>query len=128
MMKTWPACPAISGAPPAPGNRTFGFAYANDCRVDVGVTIDLSGPEKSDFHPASLKPVAKDLRHGDDGQRGVGELAVADRERQHVRLGADRSRFIDQHDLRRVSEPRKVRRGARKPNANEAYVFVLELT
>ena len=58
--------------------------------------------------------------------RGVAELAVADRQRQHVRRGADRAGLVDQRDVRRMGQPRDVAGGRRRADADEADVVVLQ--
>ena len=99
---TSPQDAAISGAPPAPGRRTFGCVVvaADHGRVDVGEAVDLRRAEEADVDPAGLHPVVEDLRHGDDVVGGLAEDAVADRERQPRRLGADRAGLVDEHEVR----------------------------
>ena len=88
--------------------------------VDVAEPVDLRRAEEADVDPARLEPVVEHLRHADDGVRGVGQLAVADRQRQPVRLGADACR------TRRSARGRALRCGgpgsprAGQPDADEA--------
>lgn len=81
---------------------------ANDGRIEIGETIDLRAAEEARGYPASLEPVAEHFRHRDGEERGIAELSVADRERQHVGLGADGSALIDQRDIRRIRQPRHI--------------------
>ena len=77
---------AISGAPPPPGSRTFGCVVVADHRaVEVAEAVDLGGAQEADVDPAALQPVAEDLGDRDDRVGGLGQLAVADRERQVAR-------------------------------------------
>ena len=46
------------------------------------VAIDLRGAEEPDVDPPALEPVAEHLGDGHDGVGRLGQLAVADRERQ----------------------------------------------
>ena len=75
---------------------------------------------------AGLQPVVEDLDQPDDGIRGLGEHAVADREREERRLRADRPRLVDEDELRRVHTPGEVGRGARQADADEAGGAVAE--
>ena len=61
------------------------------------MAIDLRRAEEADADPSALQPVGEHLRHGDDGVRGLGELPVADRQRQPGRLRADRAALVDEH-------------------------------
>src|SRR5580704_769352 len=81
---------------------------SDHCRVNICKTIDLRRAEKTDINPAALEPEGKNLagRYGGVGCRR--ELAVPDGKRQKCRLGSNRARLVDQNDLRRVDEPRKV--------------------
>ena len=97
---------------------------ADHGRVDVGVAVDLGGAEEADVDPAGLDPVVEHLGHADDRVGGLAEHAVADRERQPRRLGADRARLVDQHEVRRVRAAGEVRAGARQADADEARVDV----
>ena len=55
---------------------------ADHRRVDVGEAVDLGAAEEADVDAAGLQPVVEDLRHADHAVGRVGELAVADRQRQ----------------------------------------------
>src|SRR5271165_1875856 len=81
---------------------------SDHCRVNICKTIDLCRAEKTDINPAALQPEGKNLtgRYGGVGCRR--ELAVPDGKRQKCRLGSNRPRLVDQNDLRRVGDPRKV--------------------
>ena len=82
---TSPADAAISGAPPAPGRRVVGMAVvADDRRVDVAEPVELGAAEEADVDAPGLQPVGEDLGHAHDGVGGLGQLAVADRQRQPV--------------------------------------------
>ena len=61
--------------------------------VDVAEAIDLRGAEKSDVDPPALEPVSEDFGRRDDSVGGISQLAVADRQWQHARPGADRARI-----------------------------------
>ncbi len=96
---------AISGAPPAPGRRTAGCAVvaADHGRVDVREPVELGGGEEAEVDAAGLEPVVEHLRHADHGVGGGGEDAVADGQRQAVRLRAERAGLVDQHEVRGVA-------------------------
>ena len=94
--------------------------------VQVGEAVDLRAAEKSDRDAAALQPVAEHFRHGHRRQRRLAQFAVADRERQHVRLGFDRPRFVDQLDAGRVGEPGEIACGGRQVDSDEAYVAGVE--
>ena len=64
--------------------------------VEIGEAVDLRAAEEADRDAAALQPVAEHLRHRHGGERGVAQFAVADRQRQHVRLGADGAGLVDQ--------------------------------
>ncbi len=66
------------------------------------------------------------LRHRDGGERGLAELAVADRERQHGWLGLERAGFVDERQARCVRQPRQVARRGGQPDADETDVVVAE--
>ena len=90
---TSPADAAISGAPPAPGSRVVGVVVVADHgRVDVAEPVELGGAEEPDVDAPGLQPVGEDLGHADHGVGGLGQLAVADRQRQPGRLRADAAR------------------------------------
>ena len=76
--------------------------------VEVGEAVDLRAAEEADGDAPALQPVAEHLRHRHGGERGLAQLAVADRQRQHVGLGADGAGFVDQRDAGRMREPREV--------------------
>ena len=63
-----------------PGLRRL--VRADDGRVDVGVLVELGTAEEPDVDASGLQPVGEDLGDADDGIAGVGQLAVADRQRQ----------------------------------------------
>ena len=118
---------AISGAPPAPGSRTDGASYdADHRRVDVGEAVDLRRAEEANVDATRLEPVVEDLDQADNGIGGLGEGAVADRERQVLRLGPDRARLVDEHEAGLVEATGQVRRRARQPDADEAGGAVRE--
>ena len=94
--------------------------------VEVAVAVDLRGAEEADVDAAALEPVREHLRHRDDRVGGLGELAVADRERQRRRLGADRAALVDEHAVRGVRAAREVRGEARQADADEADRAVVE--
>ena len=52
--------------------------------VEVAEAVDLRGAEEADVDAPGLQVVREHLRQRDDAGRGFGELAVADRQRQHV--------------------------------------------
>ena len=56
--------------------------------VDVAEAVDLRGTEEPDVDPARLQPVGEDLGHRHDGVGGLGQLAVADRQRQAASASA----------------------------------------
>ena len=73
---------AISGAPPAPGRRVRGcVVVADHGRVEVGVAVDLRGAEERDLDAPGPDPVVEHLGHRDDEVGRLGQLAVADRQR-----------------------------------------------
>jgi hypothetical protein len=110
-----------SAARPGEPHRRF-IVGADHDRVQVGEAVDLRAAEKSDGDAAALKPVLEHFRHGHGGKRRVAQFAVADRERQHVRLGLDRTRFVDQPDSWRVGEPGEIARRRRQVDSYEAYI------
>ena len=46
--------------------------------------VDLRGAEEPDVNPVALEPVREHLRHRHDRVGGLGQLAVADRQRRLV--------------------------------------------
>ena len=88
--------------------------------VEIGEAVDLRSPQEADVDAAALQPVGEDLRHADHCVGGLGQLAVADRERQVVRLGADRPALVDQHTAGGVGRPGEVGRPAGQADADEA--------
>ena len=86
--------------------------------------VDLCGAEEAHVHATGLQQVTEDFRQWNDAGRGVGEFAVADRKRQHVRARAERAGFVDQHDVGRVRETREIARGTRQADADEADTAV----
>ena len=84
------------------------------------MAVDLRGAEEADVDASALQPVGEHLRHRDDRVGGLGELAVADRERQPLGLRADRAALVDEHAAGRVRAPREVRREARQADPDEA--------
>jgi hypothetical protein len=90
------------------------------------VAVDLGRAEESDVDAFALEPVGEHLRDGDDRVRGLGELAVPDRERQLLRLCPDRAALVDQDAVRRVGRTREVRSEARQPDPDEADSAVVE--
>ena len=96
------------------------LVVADDRAVQIPVRVDLGRAQKAYVDPSALKPVAEDLGHGDHGIRRLGELAVADREREMLRLRPDRTALVDQDAVGRVRRPGEVGCAARKPDANEA--------
>ena len=99
---------------------------ADDGGVEVGIAVDLRPAEKADGDPPALQPVAEHLgdRHG--GQRRIAELAVADRQRQHLGLGVDRPRLVDQRDAGGMGEPRQVAGRRRRADADEADIVIAQ--
>ena len=95
---------------------------ADNRRVEIGEAVDLRAAEKTDGDAAALQPIAEHLRHADGAKRRVAQLAVADRQRQRLRLGADRAALVDQRDARRVRQAREIAGGGRRANADEADV------
>ena len=57
----------------------------------------------------------------------VGEVVVADRERQPDRLGPDRARLVDEHAAGRLQAAREVGRGVGRADADEADLAVAQL-
>ena len=80
----------LRGAAGAGEPRARGVVVADHGRVEVGEAIDLRGAEERHVDAAGADPVVEHLRDRDDGVGGLAELAVADRERDVERLGADR--------------------------------------
>ena len=97
---------------------------ADHRRVEIGVLVDLRAAEKADGDAPALQPVAEHFRHRHRGQRGLAQFAVADRERQHRRLGRERAGFVDQRDVGRVRQPRDIGGRRRHADADKADVFV----
>ena len=95
-------------------------------RVEVREPVDLRTAEKTDRDPPALQPVAKHLRHRHGRQRRIAQLTIADRQRQHLRLGADRPGLVDQRDLRRMCQPRQIARRRWRPDADEADIRRLQ--
>ena len=103
-----------------PGQPRPGMVVVADHgRVEVRVAVDLRGAEERDVDPSRPDPVVEHLRHADHEVGRLGELAVADRERDVHRLGADRARLVDQHQLGVVDRAREDRGGARPSDADE---------
>ena len=126
-MKICPAAGGDLGGAAAARQAHLGLrVVADDGAVQVAEAVHLRASQKSDGDPAALQPVAEYLRHRDRGQRRLAQLAVADRERQHVGPRAERARFVDQVDARRVRQPRQVARRRRQPDADEADVVVAD--
>ncbi len=94
--------------------------------VDVAEAVDLGRAEEADVDPSALQPVAEDLAGGDHGIGGLGQLAVADGQRQDAGLGADRPGLVDQHDVRRGSQARQVGGLRRQADADEAHRAVVQ--
>ena len=94
--------------------------------VDIGEAVDLGAAEETDRHAAALQPVAEHLHHRDGGERGLAQLPVADRERQHRRLGAERTGLVDQREIGRVRQARQVGGGRRQPDADEANIGIAQ--
>ena len=88
--------------------------------------IELGGTEEPDVDPAGLQPVGEDLRHGDDRVGGLGQLAVADRQRQPRRLGADAARLVHEHAVGSVEPAGEVGGRARQADADEAAAAIVE--
>ena len=65
---------------------------ADHSGVDIGVAVDLGSTEEADVDPSRLQPVVEDLGNAHHCVRGLGEDAVADRQRQAIRLGAEGAR------------------------------------
>ena len=101
-----------------PGVR--GGVLADHGGVDVAEPVELGGAEEPDVDPAALQPVREDLGHRDDGIGGLGELAVADRERQAGRLRTDAARLVDEDATGSVQPASEVRGSARQADADEA--------
>ncbi len=109
------------GRAAGPWQPHFRLVVGTDHRgVDIGEAIDLRGAEKADVDAPALQPVTEHFRHRHHGIGGRRELAIPDRKRQHVRLGADGAGFVDQHDLGRVRQSCEVGRSARQPDADKA--------
>ena len=94
--------------------------------VEVAEAVDLRGAEKAHVHASGLQVVAEYLRQRHHAGGGFGQLAVTDRQRQHVRPRADGAGFVDQHDLWRVGEAGQVAGGAGQADADEAHAVVAE--
>ena len=86
--------------------------------------VDLRRAEEPDVDAAALEPVGEHLGHGHDRVSGLGELAVADRERQARGLGADRPALVHEHAAGRMRSPGQIRREARQPDPHEAHAFI----
>ena len=69
-------------------------------RVDIAEAVYLSGAQKADINPTTLQPVTENLAGGDNRVSRFGQLTVANRQRQHIRLGANRARLVNQHHIR----------------------------
>ena len=102
------------------------FVASDDRAVEVAEAVDLRGPEKADVDATGLEVVAEDIGERNDAGRGFRELAVSDGKRQHIRPRADRARLVDQHEFRRMREPREVAGSARQADADEADLAVRE--
>ena len=98
----------------------------DDGRVDVGEAVDLGAAEEPDVDAARLQPVVEHLRHADHAVGGVGQLAVADRQRQALRLGAERARLVHEHEVRGVGAAGQVGRRRGQADADEAHLAVVQ--
>ena len=86
MTKVCCACAAISGAPPGPGQPRLGVRVVADHRaVEVAEPVDLRRAEEAGIDAAGLQLVAEDLRQRHHAVGSFGQLAIADRQRQHLR-------------------------------------------
>ena len=116
----------LRGAP-RPRQPDVGLVVLADHRgVDVAEAVDLGAGEEPHVDPAGLQPVVEDLGHADHRQRGVGEDAVADRQRQLLGPRVQRAGLVDQHEVRCVQAARQVGRGGREPDADEARLPVAQ--
>ncbi|MNM47598.1 hypothetical protein D3C81_585700 [compost metagenome] len=115
----------------ATGTRQAGFrgvVVTDHSRVDVAEAVDLGGAEEADVDAPTLQPVAEDLAGRHHGVSGFGQLAVADRQRQHAWLGADRAGFVDQHHVWRRGQARQVGSLGWQADADEAHSTVAQAT
>ena len=113
---------AISGAPPRARQ-----AHLRVCRTApitvlfrFAMPVDLRRAEEADVDAAGLEPVGEDLGHRDHRVGGLRELAVADREREPRRLGADRAALVDRARVRGARPPRQVGRLGGKADARRS--------
>ena len=107
---------------PRPGETHPGRRIRADSgRIQIREPIDLRRAEEAHIDTSRLEPVRKDLRHGDDGIRGLRQLAVADGQRQHVGLRADGARLVHEHEIGCVESSRQVGGGARPSDPYETH-------
>src|SRR5262249_11674912 len=119
--------PCDFGSAASAGKTCNSFLVAADDRsVDVRKFVDLRGAEKTDIYAAALQPVAKNLRSRNDGVGAFREIAVADGKRKNFRFCADGPGFIDENDIRRVSQPCKICGCGGQANSNKTDRAVFE--
>src|ERR1700733_983685 len=106
-----------------PHLRRF-IASANHGRIDVTELVNLCCAQKSHVPAPALQPVAKKFRHGHHRIRRFRQLAVTNRKRQYLRLRSNRPRFVNQHDVRCMSEPRQVCRRGRQTDPDKTHAAI----
>lgn len=113
----------------AAGQPCLGMKIVADDRgVDVAELVELGSTQEADGDAAALQPVAEHFRHRDGGDGGFAQFAITDRQRQHLRSGADRAALIDQRDVRRMRQARHVAGGGRRADAHEADIVIPQRT
>src|SRR3712207_2273782 len=86
----------------------WGIVGTDDGGVDVAVAVYLGAAQEAHVYAPCLQPVVEDLGHRDHAVGALGEHPVANAEGQHLGLGSDRPRLVDEHAVRRMRSPRKV--------------------
>src|SRR5450830_321983 len=111
------------------GQADLGRKIVADHRgVDIAETVDLGRAEKTDINAPALQPVAEDLTGRHHGVGGFSQFAVANGQRQHTGLGANRARLVDQYHVRRRGQARQVGSLGGQADADKADRTVLQTT
>ena len=106
--------------------RVRTFVMTDYGGVEVAEAVNLRRTEKAHVHTPCLQVVAEDLRQRHDAGRGLRQFAITDGQRQYLGPAADGSRFIDQYDVRCMSQPGQITGRAREADADEADVTVVQ--
>src|SRR5579859_609759 len=104
------------------------FVATDDGGVDVGEAVYLRATEESNGNTAPLQPVREHFRNRDSRQRGLTQLWITDGEGKHFRLRRNRPGFVDEGDIRSVSEARKVAGSRGCADAHETHIGIAQGT